>query len=95
MPADRDFGDKSSFRSLGRLVPKTRVRTVTPHLAEFSEPIANLFTPRSMRRANSLNGDGLVIALHSCMSIGRFYERAWNIVNAIRFFLVKESNAIQ
>ena len=56
-----------------------------PNIFEFSEPIANLFAARSVRRAYSIDSDGLVIAWHSDMSIRRFYERAWNIVNEIRY----------
>src|SRR6267142_5564416 len=65
-----------------QLFPKTKIRTTVPNFAELSNTVSDFFASRLMNGANSFNSDRLMIALHSDLSILRFYESVKNIVNA-------------
>ena len=63
---------------------------------ELGNTIADFFASRLVNGTNFFNGDRLMIALHSDLSISRFYESVKSIVNAFvsaarKKFFCKES----
>src|SRR5690348_12648007 len=67
--------------AVSEFFPKPGVRSFTPNFLKLTEPFSNLFASRPVSGNHSFDCDGFLIALHCSLSMGRFYERAGNIVN--------------
>ena len=71
--ASRSTGSENA---IGQFLPKPCIRSVAPNLLKLPEPLPNLFASRSVSGHHSFNCNGFWIALHSSLSIPRFYEPA-------------------